>query len=192
MTTDLDPGRADTKFANPAGNETNGSDDQTSRRSPRRGQRLAVLGGWPLRRWVAAGAAAIATVLTVAVPTALIPNPVFDRMIPAPWWNWPALLLSSALTGLLIATYVRTGPAETGERPDGRSSQRGGTAGFLLTFFAVGCPICNKIVILALGTAGALTWFEPVQPLLQVGAVAVLAWALVRRLDGEIACALPR
>jgi hypothetical protein len=52
----------------------------------------------------------------------------------------------------------------------------------------VGCPVCNKLVLLALGSAGAMTWFEPVQPLLQLAAVGVLVWALDVRLRGERAC----
>lgn len=61
-------------------------------------------------------------------------------------------------------------------------------AGGLLTFFAVGCPVCNKLVLLALGYAGAMTWFQPVQPVLQVLAVTLLGLALVQRLRGELAC----
>ena len=48
----------------------------------------------------------------------------------------------------------------------------------LLTFFAVGCPICNKVVVIALGTSGALAWFAPIQPYLGVVALGLLAWAL--------------
>ncbi|WKV15937.1 hypothetical protein LP422_24200 [Janibacter limosus] len=80
-------------------------------------------------------------------------------------------------------SYVR-GPAQP-ERP---STSRGGWAGGLLTFFAVGCPVCNKLVLLALGTAGAMTWFEPVQPVLQVPAVLLLTRSLRTRLRGELSC----
>ena len=47
------------------------------------------------------------------------------------------------------------------------------------------------IVLVALGSAGALTWFEPVQPVLSVAAIGVLAWALRARLRGEVSCAVP-
>ena len=63
-----------------------------------------------------------------------------------------------------------------------------GTAGALLTFFAVGCPVCNKLVLLALGYAGALQWFAPVQPYLAGLAIVLLMWALVVRLRGQVAC----
>ncbi len=32
--------------------------------------------------------------------------------------------------------------------------------------FAIGCPVCNKLVVLALGFSGALAYFEPIQPAL--------------------------
>ena len=54
--------------------------------------------------------------------------------------------------------------------------------------FAVGCPVCNKVVLLALGSSGALTWFAPVQPLLAVLSIAGLAWALRVRLTNQRAC----
>lgn len=139
---------------------------------------------WPGRRWAFAAAATVAFALLVAVPTDLVDTPVFGREIPPTWWAWPSLLVSSLLGGLLVGTYVD--PLVDDAAP----ARRGGYAGGLLTFFAVGCPVCNKLVLLALGSAGALTWFEPVQPLLQVAAVGLLAWALLVRLRGERSCRL--
>ncbi|GAB3034888.1 hypothetical protein GCM10011376_19750 [Nocardioides flavus (ex Wang et al. 2016)] len=146
----------------------------------------AVLLTWPARRWLVALAAAAAFVLVVAVPTDLIDTPVFGREVSPTWWAWPSLLVSSLVGGLLVATYVRA-PSQ----PDLPASRRGGWAGGLLTYFAVGCPVCNKLVLLALGSAGAMTWFEPFQPVLQGAAVLLLLWALRSRLDGELSCALP-
>lgn len=150
---------------------------------------IAALRLWPARRWWTALAAAVATTLVIAIPTALIETPIFGREIPPTWWAWPSLLVSAALAGLLIGSYVNN-PAQT---PRDTASRRGGWAGGALTFFAVGCPVCNKLVLLALGSAGALTWFEPVQPLLQIAAVVLLAWALRQRLLGELSCpAIPK
>lgn len=145
-----------------------------------------VLLTWSARRWLTSVAAAAAFVLVVAVPTDLIDTPVFGREVPPTWWAWPSLLMSSLLGGLLVATYVRA-PTQ----PDRTSTRRGGWAGGLLTYFAVGCPVCNKLVLLALGSAGAMTWFEPFQPVLQVAAVLLLIWALRSRLLGELSCPTP-
>lgn len=145
---------------------------------------------WPLRRWAVAVGTAVLYTLVIAVPTDLIDTPLFWREVPPTWWSWPALLVSAALAGLLTATYVAV-PGTSGPAVDERP-RRGGYVGGFLTFFAVGCPVCNKLVLLALGTSGAMTWFEPVQPLLQVVAVALLAWALRVRLRGQASCAVPQ
>lgn len=145
---------------------------------------IAALRLWQPRRWLTAALSAAAFVLLIGIPTDLIDTPVFGREVPPTWWAWPSLLLSSALAGLLVASYVTTLEHTTTDR----SATRGGWAGTALTLFAVGCPVCNKLVLVALGTAGALTWFEPVQPLLQAVAVLLLAWALRTRLRGELSC----
>ena len=147
---------------------------------------LGVLLEWPARRWAVTVGAAIAFAFTIAIPTALIPNPIFGRKIPPTWWSWPALIVSSVLGGLLVATYVRD-PAND----DDVANRRKGTAGGLLTFFAVGCPVCNKLALLALGYTGALQWFGPIQPYLGAIGVVLLAWALRVRLRGEVACPVP-
>ena len=154
---------------------------------------LQVLIGWDRRRWAVAGAVAAGYALLVGLATVIIPNPVFARDIPVVAWNYPVLVLTSVLVGLLAATYVRpdadrrTGLADRTER----RSSRAGMAGGVLAWFAVGCPVCNKIALIALGYTGALTWFAPVQPFLAVGALLLTAWALVVRLRGEVSCPVP-
>jgi hypothetical protein len=147
----------------------------------------AQLRAWPGRRWLVAAATTVLYALLVAIPTDLVDTPLFWREVPPTWWSWPALVVSSALAGVLTASYVAAaGPVPGAEdRP-----RRGGLVGGVLTYFAVGCPVCNKLVLLALGSAGAMTWFEPFQPVLQVLALAVLLWALRVRIRGEIACRL--
>lgn len=127
--------------------------------------------------------------LVVAFSTAMIDNPVFGRDVATTWWAWPALIIAAPLTGLLTATYVRDPAAEPAVSEPG--SKRG-MLGAVLTWFAVGCPVCNKIALLALGYAGAKTWFAPVQPFLFLIAVVALVWALGVRLRGEVSCAVPQ
>lgn len=151
---------------------------------------LEALKGWTGARWRFAAAMATASALAIGLPTDVIPNPVFGRQgTPVEPWAMPVLAITAVLSGLLFATYVRAGVADETDDVAGldRPSRFGGLGG-LLSFFAVGCPICNKVVVIALGTSGALTWFAPVQPYLGLLALGLLAWALRVRLRGEVAC----
>ena len=169
---------------------------------------VVALRSWGPRQLSAAFIAAAVVAVIIGVATVLIPNPVFARDIPPVWWDYPVWLLSSAMMGMLIATYVRplqepdptTEPAPTradtadvqgaAERSEKHGARAGGAAG-ILAWFAVGCPVCNKIALLALGYTGALTWFAPFQPVLAVTALILAGIALVWRLKGQVACPLP-
>ena len=130
-------------------------------------------------------AAAVLVGIVIAVPTAIVANPFFTRMTPVEPEQYVFWILTSLVSGALLATYVAP-------------SFRGGIAGRasgagLLGVFAVGCPICNKLVVALLGTSGALNYFAPVQPVIGVAAVALAGWALwvrLRRL-ADPSCALP-
>ncbi|MFV0258239.1 MAG: hypothetical protein ACK5PP_07310 [Acidimicrobiales bacterium] len=160
---------------------------------------------WGPRRWAVAGGAALASLLIFGLPADLVPNPVFGRQIAARWWALPVLEATALLSGLLVASYVRPGGPASGDgsTPEGGLTAaddppladepgRRGVLGGFVGFFAIGCPVCNKLVVLALGYTGALRWFEPVQPVMAVVAIGLLWWALHRRLQGEVACAAPR
>ncbi|WP_346958688.1 hypothetical protein [uncultured Arthrobacter sp.] len=155
---------------------------------------IPALAQWPARRWLAAAVAAVGTYVLVAVPTDLIDTPLFSREVPPTWWSFPILAVTAVLTGLLLATYVSREPAADGgsssEEPDSRG--RFGAAGTIVSFFAVGCPVCNKLVLLALGTSGAMQYFEPIQPLLAALSIALLLWAFVKRATSEDRCPVPR
>ncbi|MFG2018866.1 hypothetical protein [Actinomadura geliboluensis] len=138
-----------------------------------------ALASWPRRRWAFAAAGAAGAALLVGAPTDVIPNPLFGRSVPVQWWNYPVLAVTAVLSGLVLATYAG--------RPSG-AGRRLGPLGGLLSFFAIGCPVCNKAVLLLLGTSGALTIWAPLQPAVAVLSIALLAVAAVRRLAGEIDC----
>ena len=144
---------------------------------------------WTRRQWITAVAASAALAVAIGLVTVLIPNPLFTRMIEAPWWSYPVWLVSAILSGLLIATYVA--PDGRPEREREAAHGRRSVVGAVLSFFAVGCPTCNKIVVLALGTNGAITWFAPLQPVLAAGSLALLAWALRARLRAAQECRIP-
>ncbi|HEY8600349.1 MAG TPA: hypothetical protein VIL85_18075 [Thermomicrobiales bacterium] len=110
----------------------------------------------------------------IGVPTVLIPNPWFGREIPPRPLDYVVFALTVFLVAALAATYAWPLACPTRERSL--------TVGGLLSFFAVGCPVCNKLAVLALGWGGALTYFAPLQPLLGAVAILLLAATLVARL----------
>lgn len=179
-------------------------------------QRIAQLGtsfelaGQALKTWRArqvafAAVAALVVAVLIGYATVLIPNNLFSRDIPPTWWDHPVWIITSLLTGVLIATYVRpAGSAQSdtvteadnlnaqheANRQD-RSGKLGMFGGFL-AWFAVGCPVCNKIALLVLGYSGAMTWFAPFQPVLAVTAMLFSGVAVVWRLKGQVACTMPK
>jgi hypothetical protein len=138
-------------------------------------------------RHLAAAAAGTAFVaLAVGIPTDLVPNPWFTRMIPPGASNYFFWISTSVLSGALLATYALPRAAKADKA--GGAGIGGGVLGLL----AAGCPVCNKLVVLLLGVSGALSYFEPIQPLLGAAALIVATTALMVRLRGvRRGCAVP-
>lgn len=145
---------------------------------------IAARLGWRYLALSLALAAAVAIVL--AIPTAIIDNSYFTRMTPVEPEQYVFWIATSLLSGALIATYLL---------PELRNGIAGPSAGAgLLGVFAVGCPICNKLVVGLIGTSGALNYFAPIQPLIGLAAVALSGWALWIRYRSlrNPGCPLPR
>lgn len=142
---------------------------------------------WKLRQWCTAAVTAVAAAMAIGVPTGVVPTSLYARMTPVLWWNYPVWVLTSVLTGLLVGTYVGDTRAAGPARP---CTKRAMIAG-VFSAFAVGCPVCNKLVVLALGVSGALSYWVPAQPLMALASLALLGHALARRLEEANACPMP-
>jgi hypothetical protein len=118
--------------------------------------------------------AAVGTAAIIGIPADVIPNPWFRREIAIDGFDVIVLVCLSLLTGALAVTYALA---------RGRTvvADRVGVGSGVLAFFAITCPVCNKIVLALIGTSGASGWFASVQPLLGVAAIALATAALVFR-----------
>ena len=139
----------------------------------------------------------VVSALAFGLVTAIIPNPVFGRQIPPEGFAIGVWLVSAPLMGIVMATYtapvttspIRMVPLGPGEAAttQGRSTTLGSLAGFG-AFLAIGCPVCNKIALVLLGTSGALSVYAPIQPLIGAVSLALLvvtaAWRLRLRATG--------
>jgi hypothetical protein len=133
------------------------------------------------RFWLVAGLATVGSLLLFGLPTAVVPNPFFIRMTPTETFNVTVWLASAPLIGLLIATYVRPPRHAFGHESRERGAGRA-TLGGVAAYLAIGCPICNKVVVAALGVSGALSYFAPLQPIIGAGSLALLGATLAWRL----------
>lgn len=123
-------------------------------------------------RMVRATVMGVLVLVLVGVPTDIIATPLFGREIPVRWWEYPVLVATAVLTA---AWFAMPGPAPRAQ------SRRGPFGAVLLSLLAVGCPVCNKLVLLALGTTGALSIWQPVQPLLALVSLGMLGFAVLQR-----------
>lgn len=133
------------------------------------------------RFWPAAVSATLLSLLILGIPSAVIPNPLFIRMLPTDAVNVAVWLLSAPLAGLIIATYVAK-PHLSGFTAGGDRGFVPASAGGVAAYLAIACPICNKIIVAVLGVSGALNVIAPLQPLIGVASIAMLAATLVWRL----------
>lgn len=124
------------------------------------------------KRLVVASAWTIGVFLFLALPTDLLPNPIFGREVPIRWWEYPVVAATVILT---FAWFAIQAPLMM-KQNNGRL-----LGGVTLALFAVACPVCNKIVLLLLGTAGAMGFWAPIQPYIGVFSVLALALALYLR-----------
>lgn len=119
--------------------------------------------------------AVLLAAFVIGLPTDVVPNPWFSRMTPVRELDVVLWLLTSVAIGALLATF----PLSRGARNNPITVSAGSG---LASTFAVGCPVCNKLVVGVLGFSGALTYFGPVQPLLGAGVLVMTVVVLRRRI----------
>ena len=138
------------------------------------------------RFWVVGLGGTAVALLALGIPTAVIANPWFIRMTPTEASNFAVWLASAPLIGLLAATYLA--PVRDVHPVTERTPTRAGLAS-VGAFLAIGCPICNKVVVALLGVSGALTVFAPIQPAIGASSIALLGGSLLWRLrDRALGC----
>lgn len=133
------------------------------------------------RFWTAAAVGTLLALLVLGVPTAVIPNPFFVRMTPTEPVNLVVWLITAPLMGALLATYLSRGHIAAGDVHEDAGSVRTSVGG-IAAYLAIGCPICNKVIVAVLGVSGALNVFAPLQPIIGAASVALLAATLAWRL----------
>ena len=148
---------------------------------PQEGSLPALRSTMDRRLWVVAVLATAGAIVLLGVPIAVIPNPIFVRMTQTEAFNVIVWIGSAPLIGLLIATYVRP-PARVVDPERTEPGTMRTTLAGVAAYLAIGCPICNKVVVAALGVSGALNYFGPLQPIIGAGSLGLLGATLTWRL----------
>ena len=121
---------------------------------------------------VKGGAVAVAFLAGTGLITGLLPNPLFDRMVPRTALDFAFLILTATLLGAYVVQRSR--------RPDcsGDACAYGGALG---GFLAVACPHCNAILVALFSATWLSTYVDPLRPLVGALAVALVAGVIYRR-----------
>ncbi len=131
---------------------------------------------------------ALVAAVFIGVPSDLIDTPIFGRPVETRPIDYLIWAITSALIGLVFAIRLPASHSAEEERDDVRTVWGG-----FVSFLAVGCPVCNQLVVALLGTGGALSWWAPVQPFVGLAAIGLVLWALRTRLSTyqQTSCPLP-
>ena len=109
--------------------------------------------------------------LIFGIVTDLIPNPWFIRMVEKAPLDYFFLTASSVLLGGYVAVHFYK---KTISKKGKVAAYTGGVASFL----GFGCVLCNKILLLLLGAAGALTYVEPYRPFIGFAGLGLMVYAV--------------
>jgi hypothetical protein len=137
-----------------------------------------------LRFWTVSALYAAGAALFIGIPSVLIPNHLFSRTVPTSPQDYVIWVISALLIGPLmgLATLYPVAPKRANPTPNRSLAGSGrALAGTLLSFFSVGCPVCNKVVVLLLGFGGAMTFFNPLRPFLGLASIVLLSITLFLR-----------
>lgn len=114
----------------------------------------------------------IIILLAIGIPTEIIPNDVYTRMIPVTFLDIFFLIVISVMLGVYIALFFYL--KEKKKKQKIFSAYGGATGGIL----AVSCPICIKLLVLIFGTTALMTYLEPARPYIGFLSIGLIGYGL--------------
>ena len=111
-------------------------------------------------------ATAVGMFVVLGTLAALWTNPLFMRMTPTSGFETALLLLQSVLAGVYVGL------------PQSPCGKRTAAAGAIIGFLGIACPVCNKVLVLLIGSALLLEYFEPARLYIALAGSALLAAAV--------------
>jgi hypothetical protein len=136
---------------------------------------------WSARQWGAVGVGFVLAFVVIGVVGETLPPYSAGRAYPVEWWNWVTLVISAALIGLIVGSFVV---------PGGRRAAAGagtGSAGTIAAI-AMACPVCSPLAIPLLGSGGLLAFLAPERGWIALASVLLLGVTLLLRLRAGATC----
>ena len=124
-----------------------------------------------LRFWIIGIVSSIVFFFVFGIPTNVIPNPLFTRMVSRTVLDYVFLVSSSVLLGAYLGVHLY----KKNQSKKCTTATYSGAIGSILAF---GCPVCNKLLVLLFGATALLTYFEPYRHMLGFASIAMLGGAL--------------
>lgn len=134
---------------------------------------------WTGRELLISAAAAVGLFIVLGTLAALWRNPLFVRMTPTSGFEIALLAVQAVLGGLYLGLKGRA------------CAPRAAGAGGALGFLGIACPVCNKLLLLAFGSALLLEYVEPIRLYAGPAGTALLVYALRAKLSRP-ACTAPQ
>ncbi|MBR9699330.1 hypothetical protein GOV09_02650 [Candidatus Woesearchaeota archaeon] len=117
---------------------------------------------------------ALALFLFFGIPTDLIENPRYIRMVEATYLDMFFLVMTSLLFGIYIATlmYIRF---VRNKKP---KTEKWSMGGAIAGFFSVSCPTCIQFLVWIFGAAFLLKYYDPLRPYIGTLSLGLLFYAV--------------
>lgn len=117
----------------------------------------------------------IILVLVMGIPTALVPNPLFKRMIDTSILDYLFLFSVS----ILLGTFISIGLYK--RKSAGKEDYIAGGGG-ILGIFAFACPLCNVLLASLFGSVLISSFFLPLRLWIGLLSIAILSFAISQKL----------
>jgi hypothetical protein len=129
------------------------------------------------RNLLRSAAIAVGAFTLLGTVSALWENPLFMRMTPTSGFELTLLAIQSVAFGLYLGI------------PRPSCAARTATAGGVLGFLGIACPVCNKLLLMGFGSSLLLTYFEPIRIYVAAaGALLILLalWLKLRKNEPQL------
>ncbi len=115
--------------------------------------------------------------LLIGIPTDVIPNKFYKRMIPPTKLDLFFLVAISLMLGIYIGLFFYLKPKKKKQK---NAAAYTGVAG---SFLAISCPICIQFLVLIFGTAALMAYLEPLRPYIGFLSIGLIGFGLYKEIE---------